>query len=60
KTIRGSSVGTRADLAEALEFAGDGKVSVHYSTDKLEHINAILDTMRQGRITGRVVLTLAE
>jgi propanol-preferring alcohol dehydrogenase len=60
KTIRGSSVGTRADLAEALQFASDGKVSVHHTTDKLENINAILDTMRQGRITGRVVLTLAE
>ena len=29
KTIRGSIVGTRLDLAECLQFAGDGKVKVH-------------------------------
>jgi alcohol dehydrogenase, propanol-preferring len=60
KTIRGSSVGTRADLAEALQFAGEGKVNVHYTTDRLEHINTILGNMRNGRITGRVVLALGE
>jgi propanol-preferring alcohol dehydrogenase len=59
KTIRGSSVGTRADLAEALQFAGEGKVSVHHTTDTLENINAIFDNMRNGRINGRVVLTFA-
>jgi propanol-preferring alcohol dehydrogenase len=60
KTIRGSSVGTRADLAEALQFAGEGKVSVHHTTDRIENINAIFDNMRNGRITGRVVLNLAD
>jgi alcohol dehydrogenase, propanol-preferring len=60
KTIRGSSVGTRADLAEALQFAGVGKVSVHHTTDRIDNINAIFDNMRHGRITGRVVLELAE
>jgi propanol-preferring alcohol dehydrogenase len=59
KTIRGSSVGTRADLAEALQFAGEGKVVAHHTTDTLENINAILDNMRNGRINGRVVITLA-
>ena len=33
KTIRGSIVGTRLDLAECLQFAGDGKVKVHYSLE---------------------------
>jgi alcohol dehydrogenase, propanol-preferring len=59
KTIRGSSVGTRADLAEALQFAGEGKVAAHYTTDRLENLNAILDKMRNARITGRVVVTFA-
>jgi propanol-preferring alcohol dehydrogenase len=58
KTIRGSSVGTRADLAEALQFAGEGKVRVHYTTDTLDNLNPTLDKMRKGGITGRVVLTL--
>lgn len=56
KTIRGSSVGTRLDLAEALQFAAEGKVKTHYSLDTLDNINAIFDRMRQGKIDGRVVL----
>jgi propanol-preferring alcohol dehydrogenase len=58
KTIRGSIVGTRLDVVEALQFAGEGKVACHYSTDKLEHINAIFERMRAGKIDGRVVLTV--
>lgn len=58
KTVRGSIVGTRMDLQEALEFAGEGKVKSHYSTDKIENINSIFGAMKQGRIDGRVVLEL--
>jgi propanol-preferring alcohol dehydrogenase len=56
KTIRGSIVGTRMDLAECLQFAGDGKVKVHYSQEPLENINSIFDRMRENRIDGRVVM----
>ncbi len=56
KTVRGSIVGTRLDLQEALQFAGEGKVASHYSTDRLDNINAIFGAMKQGRIDGRVVL----
>jgi propanol-preferring alcohol dehydrogenase len=59
KTVRGSIVGTRADLAEALAFAGDGTVRSHYSTDKLENINNVFERMKRGAIDGRVVLELA-
>ena len=38
KTVRGSIVGTRMDLAECLAFAAQGKVAVHYTLDKLENI----------------------
>ncbi|RZJ07949.1 MAG: alcohol dehydrogenase AdhP [Rubrivivax sp.] len=58
KTVRGSIVGTRLDLVEALQFAGEGKVRSHYSTDKLENINAVFSEMKQGRIEGRVVMEL--
>ena len=58
KTIRGSIVGTRLDLAECLQFAGDGKVKVHYSTARLEDINDIFDRMRQNKIDGRVVMRI--
>lgn len=56
KTVRGSIVGTRLDLQEALQFAGEGKVRSHYSTDRLDNINAIFGAMKQGQIDGRVVL----
>ena len=58
KTVRGSIVGTRKDLEEALMFAGEGKVAAHFSTDRLENINGIFDAMRRGAIDGRVVLEL--
>jgi propanol-preferring alcohol dehydrogenase len=58
KTIRGSIVGTRMDLAECLRFAGDGKVKVHYSTEPLENINSIFARMRENRIDGRVVMKI--
>ena len=58
KTIRGSIVGTRLDLAECLQFAGDGKVKVHYTIEPLEQINSIFGRMRDNKIDGRVVLRI--
>lgn len=58
-TVRGSIVGTRQDLEESLQFAGEGKVASHFSWDKLENINDIFNRMEQGKIDGRIVLDLA-
>jgi propanol-preferring alcohol dehydrogenase len=58
KTIRGSIVGTRQDLAEAIDFAARGLVTPHYTMDKLENINEIFARMEDGTIDGRVVLDL--
>src|SRR5690242_17272819 len=58
KTIRGSIVGTRLDLAECLAFAGEGKVKVHYSVERLEDINDIFSRMRENKIDGRVVVRI--
>ena len=55
-TVRGSIVGTRLDLQEALDFAALGKVRATVSTDRLENINNVLTRMRKGDIEGRVVL----
>ena len=57
-TVRGSIVGTRQDLQEALDFAGEGKVKATVSTEKLENVNAVFDRMREGQIEGRVVIDL--
>ncbi len=58
-TVRGSIVGTRQDLEESLQFAGEGKVASHFSWDKLENINDIFHRMEEGKIDGRIVLDLA-
>lgn len=58
KTIRGSIVGTRSDLAECLRFAAEGKVKVTYKKTVLEDINSIFEQMSAGRIDGRMVIQL--
>lgn len=58
-SVRGSNVGTRQDLDEAVAFAARGQVSAKIRTVALEEINAVLDEMRRGRIVGRVVLKIA-
>jgi len=57
-TVRGSIVGTRLDLQEALEFAGAGKVRATVSTERLENINDVFSRMLAGAIDGRVVLDM--
>jgi propanol-preferring alcohol dehydrogenase len=59
-TIRGSIVGTRKDLAEALAFAAEGKVRAHIHHKRLDDINAVLDDLRAGSVDGRVVLDIGE
>ncbi len=58
KTVRGSIVGTRMDLKEAIQFAVEGKARTRYSTDRLDNINAVLARMTAGTIEGRVVLDM--
>ena len=56
-TVRGSIVGTRLDLQEALDFAARRQGARRRSTTaKLEDINAIFARMQQGEIQGRIVL----
>jgi len=58
KTVRGSIVGTRKDLQEALAFAGERLVRTTYTEDRLDNINAVFARLRQGDIEGRVVMRL--
>ena len=58
-TLRGSIVGTRKDLAEAIQFAAEGKVKAHIHKAKLEDINRVFAEMKAGRIDGRVVVDFA-
>jgi alcohol dehydrogenase, propanol-preferring len=56
-TIRGSIVGGRQDLAEAIEFFAEGKVHSHYHEMKLEDINQVFSDMKAGKLDGRMVMT---
>jgi propanol-preferring alcohol dehydrogenase len=58
-TIRGSIVGTRGDLAEALAFAAHGHVKATVETQPLEAINDVFARLRTGDVRGRVVLQVA-
>ncbi len=57
-TLRGSIVGTRKDLAEAIAFAAEGKVQAHIHRAKLADINRVFADLKAGRVDGRVVLEL--
>jgi propanol-preferring alcohol dehydrogenase len=57
-TVRGSIVGTRQDLAEAIAFAATGKVRAHTQIAAIEDINTVLADLKAGRVTGRIVLKL--
>ena len=57
-TIRGSIVGTRKDLAEAVQFATEGKVKAHIHKAKLEDVNTIFSDLGNGKVDGRMVITL--
>ena len=58
-TVRGSIVGTRLDLAEALAFAEQAKVAATVASDRLDNINDIFKRMHAGQIEGRIVLDMS-
>ncbi|AUZ35581.1 alcohol dehydrogenase AdhP [Arthrobacter sp. PGP41] len=55
-TVRGSIVGTRQDLEEALDFYAQGKIHPTVSVRELSEVNDVLDEMKHAKIDGRVVL----
>jgi len=58
-TIRGSFVGNREDMAEALAFAAEGKIKADIELQPLSAINDIFDRLEHGKVAGRVVLDFA-
>lgn len=58
KTVKGSIVGTRKDLQEAIDFAAREKVRARVSVEPLENINDIFNRMEKGNIDGRIVMSL--
>ena len=59
-TIRGSIVGTRKDLEEALQFAAAGNVKATIEVVPLDSINDVFARLKGGKVNGRVVLGIGE
>jgi len=57
-TIRGSFVGTRQDMAEALDFAARGRVYADVEVQPLQAVNDVFDRLRRGAVPSRVVLEI--
>lgn len=55
-TIRGSFVGSRSDMAEALAFAAAGKVKADIELQPLSAINQVFERLAHGDVPSRVVL----
>ncbi|MBD8044414.1 alcohol dehydrogenase AdhP [Arthrobacter sp. Sa2BUA2] len=55
-TIRGSIVGTRQDMIEAIDFYDRGLIKPKVSTRRLEEINTVLEELEAGKVDGRVVV----
>jgi propanol-preferring alcohol dehydrogenase len=57
--IRGSFVGNRLEMAEALAFAAEGKVKADIELQPLSAINAVFERLAHGDVPSRVVLDIA-
>jgi alcohol dehydrogenase, propanol-preferring len=54
--IQASSVGTREDLQHVLAMAAAGKIHCQTATRPLAQINEVLEQLRHGQVSGRIVL----
>ena len=54
--VRGSFLGTRQDLDEALRLAASGQVKPHVETHPLEQTPALLGRLQRGELIGRAVI----
>jgi propanol-preferring alcohol dehydrogenase len=55
--VQASAVGTRKDVRETLAMAAAGKLRCQVATRPLDQVNEVLDELRAGQISGRIVLT---
>jgi NAD+-dependent secondary alcohol dehydrogenase Adh1 len=56
QAVVGNLVGTWVDLWEMLELHAAGRIVLKTETYPLDSVNDVLDTLREGEITGRAVL----
>jgi alcohol dehydrogenase, propanol-preferring len=56
--IQASAVGTRQDVREVLALAAAGKIRCRVGTRPLSEANQALEFLRNGRVSGRIVLSM--
>jgi alcohol dehydrogenase, propanol-preferring len=54
--VHASSVGTREDLEQVLALAAAAKVRCQTAARPLSEVNEVLDQLRRGQVSGRIVL----
>jgi propanol-preferring alcohol dehydrogenase len=58
KSVIGSIVGTRADLAEVYELHASGRTRVIYETRQLEQVNDPFEQILSGDVPARLVFDM--
>jgi NAD+-dependent secondary alcohol dehydrogenase Adh1 len=56
RQVAGNLVGSWIDLWEILQLHARGNVTLRTETHPLEEVNDVLDSLREGEVTGRAVL----
>jgi propanol-preferring alcohol dehydrogenase len=56
--VQASAVGTRQDLNEVLDMAAAGHLHCQVATRPLAEANTVMEEMRKGKVSGRIVLTM--
>jgi propanol-preferring alcohol dehydrogenase len=57
KTLRGTLIGSRNDMADVVKIAEQNDIKIVYKTFPLEHANSVLSDLKHSRIDARAVLT---
>jgi alcohol dehydrogenase, propanol-preferring len=57
-SVRGSLIGTRQDVREALDFVSAGQVTPVIENRPLEEVNDAIAALRKGQVKGRVALRM--
>jgi propanol-preferring alcohol dehydrogenase len=57
--IQASAVGTRQDLEEILAMGAAGKVHCEVAVQPLSQANEVLEQLRRGQVSGRLVLSIS-
>jgi propanol-preferring alcohol dehydrogenase len=58
-SVRGSLIGTRQDVREALDLVSAGEITPLIDSRPLEEVNTAVADLRQGRVKGRLILRMS-